>query len=47
MDHTLLPSNPPCSLSCVTFFLINVPYWKTHMEVDLNISIPIPIAFNI
>jgi hypothetical protein len=43
--HTLLLSNPTYSLFQLTFLLINAPYWKPFMEVNVNISIPIPIGF--
>jgi hypothetical protein len=43
--HTLLPSNPTYSLFQLTFLLINSPSWKFHMEVNVNVSTPIPIEF--
>jgi hypothetical protein len=45
MLHTLPPSNPKYSLFQLTFLLINAPYLKPLMEVNVNISIPIPIGF--
>jgi hypothetical protein len=42
----LPPSNPTYSLSQGTFLLINASYENSQMEIYVNISIPIPIAFH-